>query len=227
MDSGGISTMNRKQRRAAEAAGKRAGASDPRVAGLFAAGLAHHQAGRLAQAETFYREALALQPDHADALHLLGVIASEAGHPDIAVDLIDRAIACDRFNPTYHSNRGLALASLQRHAEAIASYDRPLSLRPGNAEVHYNRGNALLALGRPQQALEAFERAVRAKPDHVHAVCNRGAALTELGRHDEALAAYDRALAIVPDLSEALSNRGNTLKALKRFDDALADYDRA
>ena len=78
--------MNRKQRRAAEAAGKRAGAFDPRVAGLFAAGLAHHQAGRLAQAETFYRETLALQDDHADALHLLGVIACEVGHPEVAVD---------------------------------------------------------------------------------------------------------------------------------------------
>lgn len=219
--------MNRKQRRAAEATGKRAGASDPRVADLFAAGLAHHQGGRLAQAETLYRETLALQGDHADALHLLGVIASEVGHPDIAVDLIDRAIACDRFNPVYHSNRGLALASLQRHEEAIVSYDRSLSLRPGNAEVHYNRGNALLALGRSQQALEAYERAVRAKPEHVQALCNRGAALAELGRHEEALASYDRALAIAPDLGAALSNRGNTLKALKRFDDALADYDRA
>jgi tetratricopeptide (TPR) repeat protein len=219
--------MNRKQRRAAEASGKRAGASDPRVADLFAAGLAHHQAGRLAQAETLYRETLALQGDHADALHLLGVIASEVGHPDIAVDLIGRAIACDRFNPTYHSNQGLALASLQRFAEAIESYDRSLALRPGNAEVHYNRGNALLALGRPQAALEAFDRAVRARPDHVQALCNRGAALTELGRNDDALASYDRALAIAPDFGEALSNRGNALRALKRFDDALASYERA
>ena len=82
--------VNRKQRAAAEAAARRAGvlASDPRVAGLFAAGLAHHQQGRLAQAETHYRETLALQPDHADALHLLGVIASQVGRHDVAVDLI-------------------------------------------------------------------------------------------------------------------------------------------
>ena len=221
--------MNRKLRRAAEAAGKRTGVSpaDPRVAGLFSAGLAHHQGGRLAQAETLYRETLALQPDHADALHLLGVIASQVGRHDVAVDLIGRAIALDRMNSLYHSNHGLALAGLKRFADAIESYDCALSLRPDNAEVRYNRGNALLALGRPLDALEAYERALRARPDHVEALCNRGAALAALGRNDEALASYERTLAVAPDFGEALSNRGNALKALGRLDDALESYDRA
>jgi tetratricopeptide (TPR) repeat protein len=221
--------MSRKQRRVAEAPGRQTGASasDQRVAGLFAAGLAHHQGGRLAQAEALYRETLASQPDHADALHLLGVLASQVGRHDVAVDLIDRAIARDRTNPRYHSNRGLALASLQRFAEAIGSYDRALSLRPGDAEVLYNRGNAFLALGRPLDAIEAYDRALLARPDHAEALCNRGAALAGLGLNDEALANYDRVLARRPDHAEALSNRGNSLKALGRFDDALTSYDRA
>jgi len=221
--------MNRKLRRAAEAAGRGSGASasDPRVGGLFSAGLAHHQAGRLAQAETLYRETLALQPDHADALHLLGVLASQIGRHDIAVDLIDRAIARDPTGPRYHSNRGLALAGLQRFDEAIASYDRALSLRPDDAEVLYNRGNALLALGRPHDALGTYERALRARPDYVEALCNRGATLAALGRNEEAIASYDRVLAKHPDHAEALSNRGNAFKALRRFDEALASYDRA
>ena len=133
--------MNRKQRRATEATAKRIGAPDPRVAGFFANGLAHHQGGRLAQAETCYRETLALQPDHADALHLLGVIASQIGRHDVAVDLIGRAIELDRSNALYHSNRGLALAGMQRLEEAIANYDRALALRlrPGASNAHVRR----------------------------------------------------------------------------------------
>lgn len=221
--------MNRKLRRATEAAARRTGApaSDPRVAGLFASGLAHHQAGRLAEAETLYRETLALKPDHADALHLLGVLASQVGRHDIAVDLIDQAIALDRSSPRYHSNRGLALAGLRRFEEAIGSYDRALSLRPDDAEVLYASGNALLALGRPRDALQAYERAVLARPNYAEALCNLGATLAALGRNDEALSSYDRALAVVPDFSEALSNRGNALKALGRLDEALLSYDRA
>jgi tetratricopeptide (TPR) repeat protein len=220
--------MNRKLRRANEAAAKRTGASsDPRVASLFAAGLAHHQGGRLPQAEIQYRETLALQPDHADALHLLGVIASQVGRHDVAIDLIGRAIACDRSNPLYYANRGLAFAGLQRFEEAIESYDRALALRPTSAEVLYNRGNALVALGRSHDALETYERAVVAKPNYAEALCNRGAVLMALGRNDDAVESYDRALAIAPGSSEALSSRGNALKALGRFDDALASYDRA
>ncbi|MBV9985355.1 tetratricopeptide repeat protein [Bradyrhizobium sp.] len=221
--------MNRKLRRAAAAAAKRTGGSpaDPRAAGLFSAGLKHHQCGRLAQAEAHYRETLALQPDHADALHLLGVIASQVGRHDVAVDLIGRAIARDRMSALYHSNHGLALAGLKRFADAIESYDRALSLRPDDAELRYNRGNALLALGRPCEALEAYERALLTKPDHVEALCNRGAALAALGQSDEALSSYDRALAVAPHFSEALANRGNALKALGRLDDALSSYERA
>ena len=48
----------------------------------------HHQAGRLVEAEQIYRQILAVQPNHADSLHYLGVIAHQAGRHDIAADLI-------------------------------------------------------------------------------------------------------------------------------------------
>ena len=53
----------------------------------------HHQAGRFAQAEALYRQILAHQPNHADGLHLLGVIAAQNGRHDAAVDLFRKAIA--------------------------------------------------------------------------------------------------------------------------------------
>src|SRR5512146_3071008 len=37
--------------------------------------LKHHQAGRLTEADAAYREVLAADPDHVDALHLSGLIA--------------------------------------------------------------------------------------------------------------------------------------------------------
>jgi len=43
----------------------------------------HHKAGQLAQAETLYRQILQQQPNHPDALHLLGVIAYQAGRHDV------------------------------------------------------------------------------------------------------------------------------------------------
>jgi hypothetical protein len=94
--------MNRKQRRAAvklgQATSNRPGVTPlgdtspgetPRsVAEVLGEGIRHHQAGRLSEAEACYRRVLAVQPDHADALHLLGVIAHQVKRHDIAVDLI-------------------------------------------------------------------------------------------------------------------------------------------
>src|SRR5258707_7995881 len=46
----------------------------------FASAVEHHQAGRLREAEALYRQVVANAPNHADASHLLGVVAYQSGH---------------------------------------------------------------------------------------------------------------------------------------------------
>ncbi len=69
----------------------------------------HHQAGELSQAEKFCQQILDVNPSHADALHLLGVIAFRVGKPPEAIDLIGRAIAVKPQAAEFHSNLGVAL----------------------------------------------------------------------------------------------------------------------
>src|SRR5215212_3614011 len=57
-----------------------------------AQGVPHHQAGRLAEAEVQYRQALALVPNHPEALHLLGLLAHQVGRPELALTLIEQAL---------------------------------------------------------------------------------------------------------------------------------------
>ena len=71
--------------------------------------LQHHQAGRLAEAEALYRQILAVEPQHADALHLLGVLAHQVGRDDLAVEMIRQAITLAPENPAAHSNLGAVL----------------------------------------------------------------------------------------------------------------------
>ncbi len=70
----------------------------------------HHKAGRLAQAELLYREVLAAEPRHSDTLHMLGVIAHQAGQNDVAVGLIRHAIAIQPNAFEYYSNLGRGLS---------------------------------------------------------------------------------------------------------------------
>lgn len=185
-----------------------------------------HQQGRLEQAEQLYKAILHIQPEQADALHLLGFIAYQRGQAQIAVDLISHAIKINPNNAASYSNRGLALQALNRFDEALISYDHALHIKPDYAEALSNRGIVLKNLQRYDDALASYDRALSIKPDYVDALSNRGNVLKDLKRYDEALASYDRALSIKPDYVEALSNRGNMLKDIKRYDDALASYDR-
>ena len=86
----------------------------------FAIAVQHHQAGRLAEAEAIYRQILAVEPRHADALHLLGVIAHQVGRNDVAVEMILKAITLAPANPAFHSNLGEPYRQLGRLDDAIA-----------------------------------------------------------------------------------------------------------
>jgi tetratricopeptide (TPR) repeat protein len=197
------------------------------IMSVFADGLAHHQAGRLAEAEANYNRVLATRPDHFDSRHLLGIICHQRCRHAEAVRHFDMALRRNRNNIHALNNRGSALGELKRFDEALASYDRALALKPDYADALSNRGNVLKELKRFKEALASYDRAIAARPDYAEAHSNRGSVLHELKRFDEALANCDRALALRPDYAAAYANRGSALHALKRFDEALTSYDRA
>ena len=123
--------------------------------------------------------------------------------------------------------RGVQLIELRRPAEALATYDAALALRPDSAHVLYNRGTLLQSLGRHAEALASYERLLSLQPADVEALNNLGVCLLETGRPAEALSAFERALAARPAYAEALNNRGNALQQLDRPTEALASYGKA
>jgi predicted O-linked N-acetylglucosamine transferase (SPINDLY family) len=186
-----------------------------------------HQQGRLGEAEARYRQILALQPRHPDALHLLGLIAMSAGHFDTGIDLMQRSVAANPAQPAVLLNLARACTQTARREAALAAYDRALTLHPDFSDALYERANACLMFKQPQAALDGYDRLLRRMPSHADAWSNRGNALQELGRQAEAVESYDRSLALQPGSAVAHNNRGNALRALQRFEDALPGYDRA
>jgi len=186
--------------------------------------VAWHSAGRLPDAESAYQQALRAQPNHPDALHLLGVLHTQTGRRESSIELLAASLAINSVQPVVHANLGNALVALKRYESALASFDRCLALSPHNALAHYGRGNALLALREPTLALENLERAIAVAPNFAEALNTRGSALTKLKRYEEALASYDRALSIKPNHVSALINRAMTLLDMRNAATALRDF---
>jgi Flp pilus assembly protein TadD len=184
-------------------------------------------AGRLAQAESIYRQILAVEPDQPEALHLLGVVALQAGRLDAARELIGKAIAVRPDVAEFHANLGLVLASLGQTGPAIESYRKALELTPNLPDALGNLGNALLAQGQVGPAIEALRKALALRPQFPEAQINLGNALARAGNEEEAIMLYRQALQARPDLPEASYNLGRSLRAMGELDEALAVVDRA
>ncbi len=204
--------MNRKQKR---------------VASSLASAVAHHQAGRLAEAEALYRQILTTVPDHPDALHLLGVLAHQTGHAEAAVELIRRAIAMGNRVPEIYTNLGLVLQALGRFDEAAEAFLRVTALRPDLAEAHQTLGSLRQRQGRFEEAEADYRRALALKPDLAEAHLNLGLLAKTAGRPVAAEAWYRQVLVLRPDHPGALMNLGNALHDQGRLAEAVAHYRRA
>lgn len=203
------------------------GLAPTNLAQTFAAALQHHRQRRMAEAEDLYRQVLAVDPNHVDALHMLGVLAYQAGRAEAAVDLIGRAIALNGTNPSFHNNMGEALRYLGRLDEAVAHLTKATELDPDAAEGHMNLGNGFKQQGQLERAIICYRRALELRPDYAEAHMNLGVALMEQDKSNEAAAHYRKALAANPNFPEALMNLAIVLQHRGDFAQAVAHYRRA
>ncbi len=194
---------------------------------LFAIAMTHHRAGRLDEAERAYRQILDLEPRHADALHLLGVLAHQSGRHALACDLIREAIARNSSTPSFHNNLGNALKARGALAEAADAYRQALAIKPDYPEAHYNLGVTLHAKGDVEEAVESFRRALSLRANHPQSHYALANALASRGALEEAIACYQRALGLRPGYVDAWTNLGNALQAAGRLEEAVDAYGHA
>jgi tetratricopeptide (TPR) repeat protein len=191
------------------------------------AGFAHHQAGRLRRAEALYRKALQKDPDDANALHLLGVLAYQCGEVGMALRLIERALPGLPELPDVHLNYGNALRETSKLAEAVASYRRALALKPDYGMAHNNLAAALNRQEEFAAGIASSELAIALIPQFFGAYVNYAAALMGLERFAEAEAPLRRALELAPDRAQTHCDLGWVLAKLGRYEEAVAFLKRA
>ncbi|MBF7729757.1 tetratricopeptide repeat protein [Pseudomonas sp. N040] len=183
----------------------------------------HHRGGQFSQAEALYQQVLLIDPDQSDALHLLGVIAAQAGKFAQSAQLIERAIRKNPRNPVFHNNLGNAYRQIdQDTARCIACYRAAIRLDPQYAEAHNNLGNALKRKGDLPAALSSYQNALRFNSALLEAALGQGTVLQKLGRAEQAEATFRQLIGSRPDCSEAFIGLGTAQFALAKLSEAEA-----
>jgi len=102
--------------------------------------LRYHQSGQLHKAEEIHRKILEINLNHSDSLHLLGVIAHQAGKSDIAVSLINKAIQNNPKSPVCYYNIGCVFLDQGDSNEAISCYSEGPEINAGLCRSIYQHG---------------------------------------------------------------------------------------
>jgi tetratricopeptide (TPR) repeat protein len=187
---------------------------------LIRRGLAEQQAGRLSVAKPFYEQALAIEPRHPDALHLLGVLALQCGDAERAVGLIRQAIAVRPGSPAFHANLGQAFLAAHRVDAASEEFRRAGRLDPRNPQHPVAAASCLAMRGRLSEAERQLRKVARDYPRYFLAWLNLGNAVLEQRRPEEALDLFLRAAELEPESADAHDSVGKALHALARFEEA-------
>ena len=187
--------------------------SKQRCHALLAEGIAHHQAGRLGEAEAAYRRALALAPEAPDALHLSGVIARQTGRHRDAVDMIGRALALNPQAALYHRNMAVALSALDRDGDALGHFEQAVALDPSDMGNLLGLASAYDRADRPVEAAGAYQKALAGHAGDAEIHTAAAVALMKSGDHEAAGEHFSRALELAPDESFTNTNMGRFLIA--------------
>ncbi len=154
--------------------------------------------------------------------HDTGELAGALEDMDRAIELAAEGEASRLWN-----ERGLILRELDRPAEALAAFDRAISLDPRFAGGFSNRGNLHREMGDLIRALGDCRRAVEIDPRYADGWINLGIVHATRGERAEAVDAFSRSVELAPTVA---AHRFNLAIARKDAGDrlaALADVSRA
>lgn len=186
-----------------------------------------HRGGNVQQAESIYRQILAVQPDYPDALHMLGLIAFQSRQFDVALELIGRALQIHPQQAGYHANLGQVLAAMGRTEDAMAAYRQALAIAPDLPEANNNLANLLRAGGQMNEAIACYRKVVSARPDLLQVWINLAETAHMKGDMPLAAEAYQHVLAQAPSNAEAWNNLGNVMQSLGHLDHTVEAYEKA
>lgn len=181
--------------------------------------------GDIDEARKAFQAALRTSPDNTGALLGMAEIQLRGHQTAAAEGLINRALKSAPDSPDVYTAIGRLRTKEKRFEDALAAYQRAISLDSRAFLAHMDMGDLLLgALDRPEDAISAYERAIDIEPDYAVSRFALGMAFLEAGSPDRAISAIQDASTLAPadpSLPHAIARIHASRKDFKRAVDYL------
>lgn len=183
-----------------------------------------HASGQLDIAESRYNELIAKNPDHAEAIHLFGVLLHQRGDSERGLALIQNSLSMAP-NASGFNDLGNILTQLNRIPSALKAFEKAIELAPVNAVFWNNLGAVQQQLNQLDAAEHAFRHAVEIAPEQLDALTNLGNLLATRGKTNEAAEYHCRAYLLSgPTQDKPKKMLGIAYYRLNRIKEAAATY---
>ena len=189
--------------------------------------LQYQQARQYPAAEQIYRHVLSHQPNDTDAARLLGILLTDTGRPDEAVDVLRRGIAVSQRPVELRRALVNALVAVDDVPAAVEQAREVLRVAPGTGDPLLVLAQLLARAGDPVGAEVNARLALELMPQSVAAWVVLARAFAATARPADAVTAYDHALSLAPAFADAVVERAYVLQVNGRPADAVAGYEAA
>jgi len=152
-----------------------------------------------AEAQIKFAEAYRLNPGNPDAAFQLGALHLEAGKPDMAQGLLERALKGDPQNHQAHYYLGRVFEAKQKYAEADGEYRRAITLYPQYPAAFDALARVYTQFDHIDVAIDVLREGVRLNPESAELQSSLGLALIDVGDLKGAITALHEALAYDPE----------------------------
>jgi len=190
-------------------------------------GNAHWANGEVDAALACYHEAVAIDPNYAEAFNNLGFVCIQRQDYEDAERYLGRAVAINSELANAHYNFGMLFQQTERSEQATTSFQKAIAIDPKNANAHYSLGSLCLQLGRDNEAIPHFQTAIDINPNHFMAHHGLAMAYQRLGKLDEALDSIARTIELNRGFFAAYFNRGLILQLRDDIAGARACFEEA
>lgn len=179
---------------------------------LLARGNKSMAQGKYAEAVSFYRDLVTLNPRHAVGLNNLGAAFFKLGRLNDAESCFHQLIRIDPNSADGHSNVGTTFLAKGLYADAETFLRRALKLNPRHVGARITLGLVLSYLNRLREATPQFEKALKYEPRNEEALVGMALIAQTEGHFDQAGALLSRALKINPKMPKALAAQASIRK---------------
>ena len=222
--------MNRADRRREAKllnSGKKSAAIGQAIGGMVEPIVVLLNARQFDRAEAALNEILAASPDHAEALHLQGLLLCQTERADAGIASLQRAVTLVPGEALYWNNLAAAYSRNHQWDKSIEAARKATALDPSYVDPQYILTNVLLAEGNIAEGTDELAKLAMLKPDDEKLWHQLARQRAEQKRFGEAEEAYKRTLELMPENIAAMRELSAIYMNTWRYDAAQSLRKRA